>query len=109
MNDSDFVELLSKDKESLIKIVLELREQLGLSRVAEHGRVSLPPIPAVGRYVIRDSLGQVRAIMPEESVKHAQVEGMAILFSLVNEVQIEFQLGGRVQLMSVWKKGREVK
>lgn len=109
MDDSGFVELLSKDKETLVKIVMDLREQLGHHRVAEHGRVSLPPIPAVGRYVIRDSLGQVRAIMPEESVRVAQVEGMAILFSLVDEVRIEFQLNNRVQLVSVWKKGKEVK
>jgi hypothetical protein len=109
MDDSGFVELLAKDKAALIRLVLDLREQLGHHRVAEHGRVSLPPIPAVGRYVIRDSLGQPRAVVPEELVKLAQVEGMAILFSLVGEVRIEFQMGGRVQLISVWRKGREVK
>jgi hypothetical protein len=54
-------------------------------------------------------LGQVRAIMPEDLVIRAQVEGMAILFSLVNEVHIEFQLGDRIQLVSVWKNGKEVK
>jgi hypothetical protein len=109
MDDSDFVELLSKDKETLIRIVLKLREQLGHHRVAEHGRVSLPLIPAAGRYVIRDSLGQPRAVVPEELVKLAQVEGMAILFSLVDEVRIEFQLNNRIQLVSVWRKGKEVK
>jgi hypothetical protein len=108
-NEKDFQFLLSLDKEALVKIVLGLKQQLGHYKVAEHGRVSLPPVPAVGRYVIRDSLGQIRAIMPEELVKRAQVEGMAILFSLVNEVQIEFQLGDRIQLMSTWKNGKEVR
>jgi hypothetical protein len=110
-NERDFQVLLSLNKEALVKIVLDLKQQLGHYQVAESNKpgVSLPHVPAVGLYVVRDSLGQVRAIMPEESVVLAQIEGMAILFSLVNEVQIEFQLGNRVQLISTWKNGKEVK
>jgi hypothetical protein len=110
-NERDFQFLLGLDKEALVKLVLNLKQQLGHYQVAESNKpsVSLPPVPAVGRYVVRDCLGHVRAIMPEDLVKRAQVEGMAILFSLVNEVHIEFQLGDRIQLVSVWKNGKEVK
>lgn len=65
-------------------------------------------LPSVGRYVVKDADGIVRASQPKDRVRLSQVEGMAILLSLEGYVAIQFHFNGAIELLSEWNNGRRI-